>query len=325
MEYVRCNFCNSSNLKFVAKSKDFIHKTSSKTFSIVKCEKCGLNFTNPRPTISEIKKNYSSNYSFFKNDNLLKSILRIFFIWISKIDFLCYIFNFLPWFRKKIILHLKTKKIKYPLNITSKDIFLDIGSGSGVGNTHWWGPKESIKEYCKRNKNIYAVEPNKEAHKVLNNYVLKSYYLIDDIEDNILFDKIRLNWSLEHVHDPQKYFDFFSKKLKKNGEILICIPNFDGHIYSIDPSISELPIHLYHFKFKNIEDYCKRNNLKITYFKTFSYVSMYYLTSLVFDNDYFLKFRKISIKSLKKFQIFLNSIDDRNLGNDMIFKITHDK
>ena len=111
----------------------------------------------------------------------------------------------------------------------------------------------------------------------------------------------------------------------KNGEVLICIPNFDGHIYRIDPSISELPIHLYHFKFKNIEDYCKRNNLKITYFKTFSYVTMYYFTSLVFHNDYFLKFRKISINSLKKFQIFLNSIDDRNLGNDMILKITHDK
>ena len=30
-----------------------------------------------------------------------------------------------------------------------KDIFLDIGSGSGVGNIHWWGPKESIKEYSK--------------------------------------------------------------------------------------------------------------------------------------------------------------------------------
>ena len=52
---------------------------------------------------------------------------------------------------------------------------------------------------------------------------------------------------------------------------------------------------------------------------------MYYFVSLNFDNDYFLKYRKISINSLKKFQIFLNSIDDRNLGNDMILKITHDK
>ncbi len=324
MEYVKCNFCNSSNYKIITNSKDLIHNTSNEIFSIVECLKCGLNFTNPRPPITEIDKYYSSDYSFFKDDNIFKSIYRKIFIWISEKDFLCYIFNKVPWFRKKIIFHLKTKSFKYPQKIKPDDVFLDIGSGSGVGNTHWWGPQESLKEYNKWNKTIYAVEPNKKAHKILKNYVLKSFHSIDDIEENIFFDKIRLNWSLEHVHDPAKYFKFFSKKLKKNGEILICIPNFDGHIYRIDPSISELPVHLYHFKLKNIQDYCTRNKLKISYFKTFSYVNMYYFSSLIFKNEYLNQFKSISINSLKKFQEYLDIVDDKNLGNDMILKIRHD-
>lgn len=324
MEYVNCNFCDSEENKFIAQSKDLIHKTSKDIFKIVQCTKCGLHFTNPRPTINEIKKYYSSNYSFFKDDNILKNLYRLIFRWISRNIFLCYILNFIPFARKKIIQHLKPEIIKYPQKIFPKDIFLDIGSGSGAGNTHWWGPKESIKEYSKANKTLYAVEPNKQAHKILRKYVLKSYHSLEEIEKNIFFDKIRLNWSLEHVHNPQKYFEFFSKRLKKNGEVLICIPNFNGHIYSLDLSISELPIHLYHYKFKNIEDYCKKNRLKITFFKTFSYSNMYFFSSLLFESEYLKKFRNMSINSLRDYQKFLNNIDDKNLGNDMVLKITHE-
>lgn len=321
MEYVNCNYCNSTEYKIVAVSKDYIHKTSNDIFQIVECLKCGLNFTNPRPSIAEIKKYYSSNYSFFKDDNKLKNLYRNLLTQFSKSTLICFFFNFIPIIKKKIIINLRTKKIENPLKIIKNDFFLDIGSGSGVGNTHWWGQKGSIKEYNKLTKNIYAIEPNSSSHKILKNYVAQSYYSIDQVKENILFDKIRLNWSLEHVHDPQKFFNFISKRLKKKGEALICIPNYEGHIYKIDPSVSELPIHLYHFKIRNIKDYCKKNKLKIIFFKTFSYSAMYYFSSKIFSNKYFKQFQKMSINELKKFQNTLDKIDDKNNGNDMIIKV----
>ena len=111
MEYVRCNFCNSSNLKFVTKSKDFIHKISDQVFSIVECKKCGLNFTNPRPTISEINKYYSSHYSFFKNDNPLKSFFRIFLLgYQKKLFYVIYLIFYLG-FEKKLSFILRLKKL----------------------------------------------------------------------------------------------------------------------------------------------------------------------------------------------------------------------
>ena len=323
MQHIKCNLCDSKDYKIIASSKDFIHKTSNLTFQIVECISCGLSYTNPRPSIIEIEKYYSPNYSFFKDDNKFKNLYREILILLSKSSFICFFLNFIPFIRKRIIINLHTKKIKYPLKLNSNDFFLDIGSGSGVGNTHWWGKKESIKTYNKLTKNIFAVEPDKGSHKILKNYVAKSFYAIDDIDVNILFDKIRLNWSLEHVHDPQKYFKFISERLKKDGEALICIPNFGGHIYEIDPSISELPIHLYHFKIKNIEDYCNKNNLKITLFKTFSYSTMYYFSSLIFKNDYLSQFKNMSINQLRNFQKTLDQLDKENKGNDMVLKITH--
>ena len=40
-----------------------------------------------------------------------------------------------------------------------------------------------------------------------------------------------MNWSLEHVHYPSRYFKFIFNHLKNNeSRALICIPNY-GDIY----------------------------------------------------------------------------------------------
>ena len=321
MEKVICNFCSSEEYKFIASSKDYLHNTSSEIFTIVECIKCGLCYTNPRPKENDMDKYYSTNYSFFGDENIFRILYHLFFIIISKSRFLCSFLNFIPFFRKKIILHLKPKKMKNPQIINNNEYFLDIGSGSGIGYTHWWGRNGSLKTYYKNNKNIYAVEPNKESHKILKKYTKESYLSIDEIPLSLKFDKIRLNWSLEHVHNPQKFFSFLSNKLKSTGDALICIPNFGGHIYQIDPSNSELPIHLFHFKYKNILDYCNKNKLEIIFFKTFSYSSMYYLSSLLFEHNYFKKFYDMPINDLRDFQNELDLIDKNNNGNDMVIKI----
>ena len=254
MEHVVCNFCSSTEYKFIASSRDYLHKTSNDIFTIVECSKCGLCYTNPRPAEKDMQIYYSDKYSFFGDENILKALYHLFFITISKSRFLCSFLNFIPFFRKKIILHLKPKKMQNPQVIKDNEFFLDIGAGTGISYTHWWGRGGSLKTYFKYSKNIYAVEPNKKSHNILKKYTKKSFLSIDEIPISLKFDKIRLNWSLEHVHNPQKYFSFISKKLKPTGDALICVPNFGGHIYKIDPSNSELPIHLYHFKHKNILD-----------------------------------------------------------------------
>ena len=63
----------------------------------------------------------------------------------------------------------------------------------------------------------------------------------------LIFPCYTLNWSLEHVHSPDEYFHFIKNNLKNDGSAIICVPNFDGQIYLNDPSMLELPVHLFHF------------------------------------------------------------------------------
>ncbi len=322
MEKINCNFCNSSNYKIIAKSQDKLFKTSNEIFQIVECKSCGLCYTNPRPSELEISKYYSHNYIFFRDYSFFKFIIhKLLYMIANNNNIIAIFFQNLPILKNKLKFFLVPKKIENPVKPYRNFYFLDIGSGSGLENTHWWGKQGSLKYYSKFSKNLYAVEPNKKSHKSLNKNHIHSFYAIEKIDKSLTFDVIRMNWSLEHVHNPQKYFKFISEHLNKNGEAVICIPNFEGHLYNVDPSNSELPIHLYHFKFKNINDYCIKNKLKITYFKTFSYSTMYYQSSLI--NNNFSKFRNMSIKQLKNFQNKLDLLDAKNMGNDMVFKITH--
>ena len=89
------------------------------------------------------------------------------------------------------------------------------------------------------------------------------------------FDLIRMNWSLEHVHTPNKYFEFLSNHLSSEGRAIIAVPNYKGLIYRLAPNCVELPIHLYHFSEDNLRSYSKKHNLELTGSFTFSYPSMF--------------------------------------------------
>ena len=126
-----------------------------------------------------------------------------------------------------------------------------------------------------------------------------------------------MNWSLEHAHNPKVYFEFFRDRIKPQGEVVICIPNYNGLIYEIDKSQVEVPIHLYHFKKNDIQNYCKLFDFKIIKFETFSLASMFYAVSKY--NDKFKQFQKMSLLDLRNFQKTLNLLDQYELGGDMIF------
>ena len=54
--------------------------------------------------------------------------------------------------------------------------------------------------------NIYAVEPDIAALKKLKDKKIKAFSSIHELPNEVNFDVIRMNWSLEHVHSPDEYF-----------------------------------------------------------------------------------------------------------------------
>ena len=316
MEEINCNFCNSSDYRLISQQTDLIYNTTKYTFNIVECNKCGLNFTNPRPSESEIKNYYKSDYQFHKINSVINILIKKIANIIASTN-LAYFFSIIPFVNEKLKFFVQ-KKIHNPLVINKEDFFLDIGAGS-FDSSYIWGFNGSLKKYQKKSKNIYAVEPSLDSLNAIKKKKINGYKNLDEIPKNIKFNFIRMNWSLEHVHDPKKYFDFFKNSLAPNGKIIICVPNYNGLIYKIDKSQVEVPVHLFHFKKNDIKNYCQMYDLKIINFETFSLSSMFYAVSKY--NNKFIRFNSMSLVGLKKFQDSLNILDEYELGSDMILTI----
>ena len=70
METINCDFCGSYESLKVSEQTDIIHHLTEEVFSVVRCKNCGLIYTNPRPSRSDIGNFYSSNYSFHGGSTL---------------------------------------------------------------------------------------------------------------------------------------------------------------------------------------------------------------------------------------------------------------
>lgn len=319
LQIVSCDLCGSANYKKLFDQKDIVHKTSTEFFSLVECIDCGLNYINPRPDEDKISNYYPDNYNFFNEKNLIVKLINFILSIFIKISPILFLLDFIPIKKIKEIFILRMgPKIDYPYRFNRDTFFLDIGSGSGE-TIHFWNNRYSVNNLSKKFKNIYAIEPSKDAlKKIILENKKKSAVLTKF--DNIKFDHIRMNWSLEHVHSPSKYFEFISQNLKKDGKFLLCIPNYDGLIYKLDNKNVEIPLHLFHFKFQDIKKYCEKFNLKILEFQTFSYPGMYYFSSKI--NNKFKSFEKITIRQSKRLMGALSHFDKMGIGNDMIFIIS---
>lgn len=317
MESINCDLCGSWESEVIARQSDKLHGMSGELFTLVKCSSCGLHFTNPRPTISEIGDYYSPNYAFHENNSAFHKLTNRILDGIANCRW-TFLFAAFPFLKEPIFKRIRPKIndpilsfIKQRKNVS----FLDIGCGSGV-NAHFWGAKSSLQT-CNQFANVAGVEVSPVARAVLTKAGIKCWADIEFIPDNQKFDLIRMNWSLEHVHSPSAYLSFCAEHLTEGGQVVIAVPNYEGLLYRLAPECVELPVHLYHFTPSDIYRYSKKANLKVLDIKTFSYPEMFYTSAEVGLLSSSFKSRP-SILGARGIIEFLKSVDDFGWGNDML-------
>ena len=151
----------------------------------------------------------------------------------------------------------------YNANVNS---ILDIGCGTG----------SFLVECKKRGWNINGIEPNDKAIELalsklnLKNNKFEERIIFSDIQDliqkEVRYDVITMWHVLEHVPNLEEYIGKLRTLLKKDGIIIIAVPNFksfDAEYYREFWAAYDVPRHLWHFSKKSIQILFERSGMKV--------------------------------------------------------------
>ena len=318
MEFINCDFCGSSETDILVAQKDIFHRRAldSQEFYLTKCRQCSLIYLNPRPSAVELSYYYPDDYSFHSKPNpIIKRLRTIITILISN-PYLNRFLALLSYFPpiNNYFNNLVRPMVTDPLRSLKPCKFLDVGCGNGL-NTNIWGHNSSLYALKKRGFDAYGLESSEKARMIAKTHGLNVVGSFDDLKSQ-LFDYIRMNWSLEHVDSPTRFFKIFRNILKPKGKLLIAVPNYDGILYRLFPDCVEVPLHTYHFTPETLEAYFKKFRFKVLSNITFSYPAMFTYTSAFYE-----KIPPLNLTPLETiyFQKILNKFDEKMLGNDMVY------
>lgn len=285
----KCDLCGSRNYKKFLLAEDKNYQTG--TYQYVKCRKCLLVWLQSRPAGKALQKHYPDNYRPYKkyqSANKLQKLIRIFIKSNRLIS--------------KIL-------IADQLFFWPKQRILDVGPGSGYY-------LHILKEW---GWNVTGLELNPKAVKMVKNSGFSEIYQGDMFTHQLppnSFDVIRYSHVLEHVPSPKRELIQVKKLLKKNGKVLIIVPNIDSILFSLFKDYwypLEAPRHFYQFSPKTLTRLLLDSGfheIKITYSQpphTFLW-SVFYRLGL-HKSDVRFGYLVIPLTIALKFAVFLRRSD----------------
>lgn len=267
-----CLVCDNQDISFLMKVKD--HFLSGETFSLYKCNSCGLISTFPAPDENSIADYYKSEK------------------YISHSSKPASLFEFL--YRQVRNVTLKSKA-KITSEYAQGKKILDIGCATG----------EYLIICKKKGFEVFGVEPNQKVREIA---LAKNGLKIDDLNTLDLynpesFDVITMWHVLEHVHDINERMARINQLLKPNGTAIIAVPNpesYDANYYIDRWAAYDVPRHLFHFTQKTIKTLAEKYGFIVREILPMKYDAFY--VSLLSEKykkgrTSFLQAIKIGIKS----------------------------
>ena len=264
MEYVNCNLCGCNRAKRVYVVPRIVEGTGRK-FNVVRCEECGLVYTNPRLTRAEIKQCYPEDayYSYhqpipynegYGRTHALRARLKTLVLeecygWrlarSKRRRLLGVMSERVTGVARKTLAYLLKNELEHGIPFKPRGRILDVGCGNGVF-LEWL---HSVSEELE----LYGLEISEKACESLSRRPYISTACGDLLEvrfpDNF-FDIVTMWDVLEHLHDPLASIRETARVLNDGGVSCIGLPNFDSierkifgeHWYGLQPEQ-----HLYHF------------------------------------------------------------------------------
>lgn len=227
IHYSACPICGSNNISEKLTAKDYT--VSHEVFTILECADCTARFTQDVAEANEIGKYYqSSNYISHSdtNEGLVNKLYHVV---------------------RKRTLKSKQQLVEKFTGI-KKGQLLDIGAGTGA----------FVKTMQEADWEVTGLEPDEAARKIAltqHSVLLQALEELHSLSENS-YDAISMWHVLEHVHTLHEYIEIFQKILKKDGALIIAVPNYtsaDATHYKEHWAAYDVPRHLYHFSPKSMQ------------------------------------------------------------------------
>ena len=270
MEYVTCNLCGNAKSSTLFTIKERL--LGEEEFNIVQCDKCGLIYTNPRPTKEETIHYYPENYEPYKftvpkplfrggtgllgktKDIIKRKLLNVHYGYFEKLSNSQIIDNILKILTIPLIYHFSLIFPEWKENGKALDI------GCSTGEYLYW-----LKELGWK---TYGVEFNEKAANWAREKAGLEVFTGTLSEADFpsgYFDVVTLLSTLEHLADPLSILKEIGRILKKDGTLIIEVPHLlllEGRLFNNNWAQFEVPRHLYHFVPQTIEEMLLKADFK---------------------------------------------------------------
>ncbi|MFH1062517.1 MAG: class I SAM-dependent methyltransferase [Candidatus Omnitrophota bacterium] len=238
LEYTKCPFCESGKYKQLFSGKDFLF--SKEEFSVVKCQDCGLRYTNPRVKQDQIKSYYYTGYSSYESPDLglnkkNKNVLYRFF---GNIHF---------------------EVLEFIKSVNARTV-LEIGPGNG-----------SLLYFLKdQGFDVCGVELDSSSAQKIMEHGVKCYSgdlnsVISEMSGK-KFDIVILCQAFEHLYNPKMTLTNIHKILNDNGALYLSLPNsgsMEARLFGKFWRGFDLPRHIVHYDKKTIKSMLNKSGFSV--------------------------------------------------------------
>lgn len=197
---VNCDLCGEETSPvIVATGIDFEYATCSNNFSVVRCNRCGLHYLNPRPAISSLGVIYPESYEPFHFHESESPFIKYGRAFVQK------------------------KKVDVISRLAPRDAaIIDVGCGSG----HLLS---LIKRYGSPDWRLYGNDFSDVSLANLERLGIDALSgRFEEIDTALRFDLIILNQTIEHLDSPSRIVEKAGKLIKPGGVLFIETPSIDG-------------------------------------------------------------------------------------------------
>ena len=262
----QCPVCDGKTFSAFLTCTDFF--VSGEEFQIKQCGSCGFKITENIEDENNIGSYYQSE-EYISHSNTSKGLVNSVYHAV-----------------RKYMLGRKRGLVEKVTGI-QKGHILDVGTGTGFF-------LNEMKEYGWQ---VTGTEKSSDAREFA-----KKEFKLDNLPSEELFklkdksyDAITLWHVLEHIHQLQENMETFSRLLKKDGKLIIAVPNHDSSDakhYKEFWAAYDVPRHIWHFAPKQMKQFGEKYGFKLSSMHTMPFDSFY--VSMLSE-----KYKKSSLGMLK--------------------------